>query len=292
MKRNEMNKWSALIAAAVDGEVEAAERERLERQLETSAECRSLLEALQEMGEILRFRMEVAADAADLDSLWPRIAAELDTAPAVEPIAEIDALTLQAFVDGELSGTQLARVSDQVAQSKTSRGQVKALAEMGELLRVSAESAADSVDFSQLWSRLDASVGEEIEARGGFQLAQPRPERRPSLFERMIMAIGGYRTVLASAATAVVLLAVLIPALINRGDDESATPVAADPAQLEIRVVHVNEFHADPGYAVTVDTGEDPASNVAPVIYIRPNASDADQETGPEGNPEFYGDPI
>ena len=109
------------------------------------------------------------------------------------------------------------------------------------------------------------------------------------LFGRFISAIGGYRTVLASAATAAVAVAVMLPFVLQ---DQAPDNIATDTnPTIEIHhVVHVEEWQANPGYQMYVD---DPHNGNAPVIYIRPDeafqSNDSDDTSDPNG---LFDNPI
>lgn len=213
--------------------------------------------------------VEVAADAVNLDSLWSRLEPKLTPHEAA-----IDVLTLQAYADGELEPAQAAKVASRLADSDMDRDRLGAIAEMGGLLRTRVDQAADSVDFGALWARLDSAVSADMETKGSLTKvpAAQRPARSGWL-DRFVAALGGYRSLFMSAATAVV--AVLVMVLVTRGsgpanDDES-------PQALEIRVVHINEVRSSPGYNVTVDQ----PAGTAPVIFIRPADSAPEQSQPP-----------
>ena len=159
--------WYRLVEASVDGELSEPELKDLRLEMAKRQELQDLEAALLEMRELVQTEVELAADSAPLHTLWPRIEQQLE----VESAVHIDALTLQAFADGELSGAEAATVATQLAESPDARERLAALAEMNTLLKESVEDVADTVDFDQLWNRLDEQIGDEIEARGGFQEA-------------------------------------------------------------------------------------------------------------------------
>lgn len=216
------------------------------------------------MRELVRMDVEMAADSVDLDGLWSRLEPQL-----VPQAAALDVLTLQAYADGELEPAQAAKVATRLAESEADRERLAAIAEMGGLLRTRVEQAADSVDFGALWARLDSAVSPDFEKQGSLARA-PAAERpaRMGWFDRFMAAIGGYRSIFMSAATAAV--AVLLMVFVTRGsgpaDDETPRP-------MEIRVVHINEVRSSPGYNVTVDQ----PAGTAPVIFIRPADSAPEQ---------------
>lgn len=284
--RHAHNDWYRLVEAAVDGELSEPELEELRQEMDTRQDLRDLEAALLEMRELVRTEVELVADAAPLHLLWPRIEQRLEAESAVE----IDALTLQSFADGELSGAEAATVAAQVAESPEARQRLSAMAEMGSLLQERVEGVADTVDFDQLWHRLDAEIGGEIEARGGFRPASEHPAREPRMgwLDRVLIAIGGYRAVAMSVATAV--LAVMVMLFVTQSGDQSGTDIADGGTQaLEIRVVHVNEVRSAPGYNVHADT----PTGAAPVIYIHPveDAGQPSEET-PEHNNGLFDNPI
>ena len=283
MKRREGKNWDELLHSYLDGELDKSERKAFEAELENSSELRAQLEALREMSGLLRTQVEMAADEADFGSLWAGIEARMDASEA----PSIDALQLQAFSDGQLTGKELSEVVSQVGNSKGAAEQLAAIGEMGDLLRAVVEPEVEAADYKQLWAALDAEIGGEIESRGALP---PREESgpvpaTPGAFQRLLAAIGGYRTMLASAATAAIVVLVLLPMMRGEGTETNKTQ------DLEIRVVHINEVRSDPGYAVTVDAFND---GNAPVIYIRPDTEQDDDESAPEGGEpdDLFDNPI
>lgn len=270
--------WNEMIHPYVDGELDAKERAAFEAELEINTELSAQVEALVEIGNLLRVEVDAAADGTDFGNLWGQLEGEL----AGEEQAAIDPLVLQAFADGQLEPAELATVAVEVGQSATAAQELAAIAEIGNLLRTSVEAEANAVDFGQLWARIDAEVGHEFEEKNSLAQESNRVSgTTPGLFERLVVAIGGYRAVLASAATAAVVVLVLFPLLGNDGPDDTNKT-----EDLEIRVVHINEVRSDPGYAVTVDNADD---GMAPVIYIRPE-SDAEGQEG--GDDDLFDNPI
>jgi hypothetical protein len=128
-----------------------------------------------------------------------------------------------------------------------------------------------------------------LEARGGFAATAPTEERPLGWFQRLVQAIGGYRALGFGVATAAIVLAILLPLMVMQSDETDS-----DGRPVEIRVVHVNEARAAPGYEVTVESD----NGVAPVIYIRPDQSQAPQPNdrapeAPQRDPnEPFNDPI
>lgn len=268
MKRQNDMSWDRLVEALVDGELDERERVELRRQMAQDEGLRAVERALVEMRELVRMDVEIAADAVDLDGLWSRLEPDL-TAHA----AAIDVLTLQAYADGELEPAESARIASRLAESEVDRERLAAIAEMGGLVRTRVDQAAASVDFGSLWARLDSAVSADMEAKGSLAKAPAaEPPARSGWLDRLLAAIGGYRSLVMSVATAVV--AVLVMVLVTRGsgpaDDEN-------PQALEIRVVHINEVRSSPGYNVTVDQ----PAGTAPVIFIRPADSAPEQSQPP-----------
>lgn len=272
MTRHDDN-WTQRIQAFVDGELDAAEREQVEAELARSEENAELAAALTEMGDLLRAANASALEETDFGGLWARLDGELGAQAAAAAAPSVQPLRLQAFADGQLSGHEAAEVAEVIAASPQARGELGAMAELGDLLRATSAAAVERADFAGLWRKLDAAVGEEITARGGIQTAPAAaPATAPTFWERVIAFVGGYRSVLLSGATAVAVVLVMLPLLSGGGNDGQGRDA------LEIRVVHINEVRSDPGYAVTVDAFND---GTAPVIYIRPEG----QET-PRGDDE------
>jgi len=282
MKRHDCTEWEAFIEAMVDGELTASDRNQLERELTQCEQCRARLDALTEMRELVRVRIEDAVGQVDFAPLWSGIQAGLEQEETAS-----NPLQLQAFADGELSSHEMLSVADELMRSPGAHRQLEAIAEMGDLIRASINHAVQSVDFEPLWRRLDEAVGKEIEARGGFRVALASRQAPPRMgwFDRVLAAIGGYRSILMSAATAAIVALILVP-ILNRGEvsepgepgvNSSMTQTVGSfdnrPQQLEIRVVHVNEVVSNPGHQVTVDSYD----GYAPVIYIRPEEDRRDQ---------------
>jgi anti-sigma factor RsiW len=273
MTRHDDN-WTQRIQAFVDGELDVAERERVEAELARSEEHAELAAALTEMGDLLRAANACALEEADFGGLWSRLDAELGAQDAAATAPAIDPLRLQAFADGQLSGHEAAEVAEVIAASPQARGELGAMAELGDLLRATSAAAVERADFAGLWRKLDAAVGEEITARGGIQTASAvatpaAPSATATFWERVIAFVGGYRSVLLSGATAVAVVLVMLPLLNGGGSDGQGREA------LEIRVVHINEVRSDPGYAVTVDAFND---GTAPVIYIRPEGQETPRD--------------
>lgn len=282
MKRKEAENWDELLHPYLDGELDENQSKRFEAELVKNSDLRTQLDALREMSGLLRTQVEVVADEVDFSSLWAGIESEIDASAA----SRIAPLQLQAFTDGQLTGQDLSEMVAAVGSSKSAAEEIAAIGEMGGLLRAAIEPEVEAADYDQLWAALDAEIGDEIENRG----ALPKTETTgsavatPGPFQRLLSAIGGYRTMFASAATAAIVVLVLLPML--RGDDQETNKTQ----DLEIRVVHVNEVRSDPGYAVTVDAFND---GTAPVIYIRPEAVE-DDERAPEGGEsnDLFDNPI
>lgn len=280
--------WLDLIERQVDGEISVEEARQLESALDHSSELSSIKSALLEMRELVRFEVEAAADSVDLDFLWARLEPSLRGAEVEPQVASAD---IMAFADGELSGSELSQLTERLSQSPIARKRLAALNEVGELVRASVAHAVEQTDFAPLWSRLESAVSKDMEARSGLAVTPSSQTERPrNWVQRFVEAIGGYRALGFGAATAAVMLAILLPLTVFRSDGGDGDE---NPA-LEIRVVHVNEARAAPGYEVTVESD----NGVAPVIYIRPDQSQAPEPTdraphAPQRDPyERFNDPI
>lgn len=265
MKRHDCKINENLIEAMLDGELDGTTRAGLEKELLECESCRNLAGALSEMRDLLQTRMAQVSDSVNYAQMWTGIESTLEAEGRLAP----DPLLLQAFADGELEGRDLIKASDHVANSETAHRRVDAIAEIGDLLRARMESVADAVDYTQMWTRLEAQVAPALEARSVLPVAAAPlhmgPMTQVSWLQRVLAAIGGYRTVLASAATAAILLAVLLPWIMSQPGDDQEQTLAEHPQQsLEIRVVHVDGMFSDEGHQVTVES----ADGYAPVIYI------------------------
>jgi hypothetical protein len=279
MNRHDCNKIAPLIEASLDGELDKSELSALEMALESCEDCRAHASAVTECGDLLRLKVERAVASVDLSDVWSFIETRLDAESAVQ----LDPLMLQAFADGELSGSELARVADQVSLSDSARGRLSALGEIGDLTRLAIEEAADSIDYDPLWSKLDAAVGAEIEARGEMPLSrEAKAVASGRLVDRFLEAIGGYRAILMSAVTAAAVVLLMLPAIGGNQDEQPQQ-------QVEIRVF-VNEVRSNPGYSVSVDSSE----GSAPVIYIQPTDDEEFQwpEVDPQTNETIIDNPI
>lgn len=286
MKRQN-NNWNAFLHPYVDGELDEQERAAFEAELEDNVELQGQVAAIRELASLMRVEIETVADATNLDGLWAQIETSLpaESADAVAmeatPGPAIGPLQLQAFADGQLSGHDLSEVAIQVGRSSQMGNEIAAIGEMGDLVRAVVDSELDAVDFSNLWPRIDAAIGEEFKAERPAQTAPAEP--RVTLFERILAFVGGSRAILASAATAAVVVLVMLPML--RGGDETVE----DSQPLEIRVVHINEVRSEPGYAVSVDAFND---GNAPVIYFREEANDPGEQDEDEDPDAMFDNPI
>ena len=281
MAQEQDKKSAEKLHAFVDSELNAGETQRLKDHLLDCKEDRLRVEAIQEIGTLVRAHMDDVLSSVSFDGLWPAIDSAL-TLNEVEK-QEVDPLVLQAFADGQLSGGDLSQASIAVSHSSEDRERISAIAEMGDLVREASEQEVSQADFSQLWSRLEAEWDRDQSASRA-EANTPQPST-PSFMSQLFNVIGGYRSVLMSAATAAAVVLLLLPMINN--NDEAA--VDNNPQQLEIRVVHINEVRSDPGYNVTVDS----FNGTAPVIYIRPQEEPLDTtDAGNENDEPVFNNPI
>ncbi|MCA9564063.1 MAG: hypothetical protein KC561_11275, partial [Myxococcales bacterium] len=190
------------IHALIDGELDPQAAKAVEAELDGSPELRGQADAFALLGSLMRENASEAADSMDFSSLWGGIDAAISE---VDP--EISALKLQAFVDGELPGRETAQAAAMIAKSERVQQEVEAIGQMGDLLRASFEDAAEGVDFKQMWHRLEAEVGAEMDAKAGVAAAEPAtPTYRPSLWGRISAFWGGSRAMVMGAATAVAVV--------------------------------------------------------------------------------------
>lgn len=276
--KEEHDRWLRSVEAELDDELDPNQAVTLRAELASDPEAQQVREALLELRSLVRAEVDQALEQTQFSRLWPRIEEQLEAEAALHP------LDLQAFADGELHGRELGRAAAAVGRSAAAQGRLEAVAELGEMARLPVTRAAEQADFGQLWLRLERSLEAEAAAAARVPVRRPAQAAEPGFWQRLLQVLGGPRTVLACVATAAILLAVLLPGLVSNGDETDS------PQPLEIRVVHVNETRAAPGYEVTVDSNE----GVAPVIFIRPDQSQApNPERPPIGDPHApFHDPI
>ena len=244
-----------------------------------------MAKAIEEMRDLLRTSVEVVADSVHFGNLWVGIESRIDAAQA----RAFSPLELQAFADGELSAEAAVALATKTAMKSDSRDRIASLSEMGGLLRQHVADVADSTDFSTLWPRIEAKVDEQLAQAELKKNQSETASPQVGWFGRFITAIGGYRTVLASAATAAIAVAVMLPfALRDEAPDNIATDI--NPTIEIHHVVHVEDWQANPGYEVVID---DQHNGNAPVIYIRPDeafqSNDSNDASDPNG---LFDNPI
>lgn len=65
---------------------------------------------------------------------------------------------LQRFYDGELGIYRAQRVANRIKDNPDDQKRLKALDQMGQMVRIAAEENADAADFSQLWAKVNQGI--------------------------------------------------------------------------------------------------------------------------------------
>jgi hypothetical protein len=281
MAQKQDKKSTDKLHAFADSELDTGEKQRFQAHLLDSPEDRLRVEAIREIGLLVRAHMDNVLSSVAFTDLWPSIDSALSKDELEE--SELNPLMLQAFADGQLSGGDLSHTSSAVAHSPKDRERVSVIAEMGDLVREVSEQEIAQADFSQLWSGLETEWDRD---QSISKVKEVAPQLSTASFMgQLLNAIGGYRSVFMSAVTAAAVVLFLLPMINKNAESE----VDNNPQQLEIRVVHINEVRSDPGYNVTVDS----FNGTAPVIYIRPQEEPIDTtDAGNENDEPVFNNPI
>lgn len=196
----------------------------------------------------------------------------------MRPLTQTETQLLERYVDGELSPADAAQAEALLESEESAREHVAAVEELRMLVRAPVEHAMTAVDFDALARRIDEAVAVEALAAQPERASAQAPASA-GFFARFIEAIGG-RTVLASAATAVIVVLVMLP-FTNRGGGGEAVQIHNHYYELAPAETVGYEWETiEKGYNGTFTPG-DKAEDMAPVIWISPGSGEGDFEKVP-----------
>lgn len=271
-----------LLERFADGELSDAEHATVAAMLDEDADAREYVAALAELRELVALPLDAAAETVDFSGLFDRVEARLDAPERSRALDE----KVVAFADGQLADADKTRVSAYIDAHPGARAGFDAIRDLGEIVRAPIDAASATVDFAALARRIDAAIDRE--------LASVAPARRevaaqPSLWHRLLDAIGGPRAILASAVTAAAAFVILRPGT----QPDPATPVEIHNHYYEMPAAETVGYDFDSiqkGFQGTFQP-EDKVADMAPVIWITAEApTDAPDGSSPAAN-AFQKDP-
>ena len=204
---------------------------------------------------------------------------KISSTPTQYATPAVDAAMAICWADGELDAQQSAAV----ASSPEALAHAESVKELGDAVRWMTEDAAASVDFSLLRARLDADLDGVDAEREAAQVAArvaAEPEKA-SLWERVSSFLGANKGVFASAVTAMLVAAVMVPLLSNNGGSD---------VEIHNHYPVVDSVDYQKGYSGVVTPGSKD-NDEAPIVWFEPTntaaaADDAVEEGSADGTGE------
>lgn len=282
-----------LIELYADGEIDPADRPRVEQALASDPAAQEYLAVVEELRQAVRLPVEAALENVSFDGLFDRVMK--DAAPAATPtVLRVPELELLAMTraDGEtLSDIDQDRVSAYLHATPDAADAVVGLGELRDAFVLPVEQAAERVDFEALARRIDSAL-DSIDAERSTTHSMTPAERR-TLWTAVSAFVSDHRAVFASALTAAAVVALMLP-MIQRptatpaADTEVATPAPTVINNYYVTSPVVDSVEFEPGYWSGVTPG-DADADIAPVIWIAPESKDdgdgASAEPIPTGTP-------
>lgn len=261
-----------------DGEIDDADRVRVEAWLSAEGPHTEYLAQLREFTPILRTPIECATERARFEGLLARIDGVLDTAPAPRRNAELE-MHAMALADHETVDPAVAqRVRDYLAATPAAESAFRGIAETRDLLRLPIEQATERADFASLAARLDARI-DALEREQAAARA-PAPAASLGVFAAIAAWFGAHRGVLASGLAAAAATAVVL-AVSGPSASDSNTPadeMARQPTVINnyyIAAPVVDSMEYERGFWGSVSPG-DREHDIAPVVWFEPEAAPAE----------------
>jgi hypothetical protein len=284
-----------LLDLHFDGELSGVEASRAESVASTDTLARAYLHNLAVIRAMVQIDHKRALEQVDFENVFSRVAARLADVGMRD--AELELLAM-AQADGEpLSQDDEGRVAAYLAASPEARSSVTGLGVLGDLARADAARLAD-VDLSAMRDSLKRALDAEDARAATSNAAHTTNEQ--SIGQRIWAWMRPYQAVWASAATALVMGAVLVPRLsLDNERDKSNRPaqtvvnnyyVGADAAaQAAATGVMIESVEYNPGYWASVRPGN-PEQDIAPVVWIAadPLAEGTDSDDGSAAGGTLY----
>lgn len=280
-----------LIELYADGEIDAADRPRVEAALESDPAAREYLAVVEELRDAVRLPVEAALERVSFDGLFDRVMG--DAAPTQLRNPELELLAM-ARADGEpLSDTDRERVQTYLASTDAAKDAVAGLGELRDAFVLPVEQAAERVDFEALGRRIETAL-DAIDAERGSS-TELTPQQKRSMWTTVAAFVGEHRAVFASAITAAAVVALMLPMINRPTADNPVAPEVASPAPTVINNYYltspvVDSVEFEPGYWSGVTPG-DADADIAPVIWIVPETKDGEDE-GASAEPAPTGTPL
>lgn len=263
-----------LLELYADGELDSADLPAVETALRDIPEASSYLEALQELSMVVRTPIDIATERVSFEGLFSRVMSDVDAAgPAV------DAAMAIRWADGELSAQQSASV----VSSPEALAHAESVKELGDAVRWMTEDATASVDFSLLRARLDADLDGVDATREAAQVAArvaAEPEKA-GLWARLSSFLGANKGVFASAVTAMLVAAVMVPLLTSNGGSD---------VEIHNHYPVVDSVDYQKGYSGVVTPGSKD-DDEAPIVWFEPtNTASAADDAREDGSADGTGE--
>jgi len=260
-----------LVELYADGEIDAEEKIAAEEVLDREPAAAEYLLALRELTDVVRAPIEDATERVDFSGLFAQVMNQACASSHVGATrnAELEILAM-TLADGELhDDAEIARVQAYLVAQPLARDAFEGLSELSELVRMPIEQAADRVDFDALALRIERAIDAEPTP---LPVASAETSAAPGFFARLWSSISA-NPVFASAATAVVVVAIMLP-FMNKGNTPTVTNDAQVASAPTTTVVHNHYYMAapqeiiqEPGYSSMVQHGDED-SDFAPVVWF------------------------
>jgi hypothetical protein len=263
-----------LLELYADGELDAAQRAEVERELETNREARDYLDTLHELHFAAQTPFDLQAESIDFDRISANVMAALDNeAPsAAKRDAELELLAMSRYDGERLRPADEERVAHYLDVTPAAREGLQALSELREVVRMPVERAAESVDFGLLAGRIMRAV----EREDGPKHA-PSAATAPSVWQQIANWFGSHRAMAAGFAGAVVALAIALPLTLSQRNQQPTIN------NYYVGTPSIDTVGYDPGHWGSYRPGDDMH---APVVWIEADPSSLQDVNGesPEGH--------
>lgn len=252
-----------LIELYADGELPAADQATVEKALADDPAAGEYLAALTELRDAVRAPIEHATEQVSFEGLFARVMSDIDAADA--RTADADALA-HRWLDGEaLAPDEAERAEAYVAAHEDWSAHAGAVRELGDVVRASVAPAVEAADFALMREKVFGEI-DAIEAAESAAKQSAAGAAAPSLWARMTEFFGAHRGVVASAVTAMLVAAVMVPIL------------GRDSGDIEIHnhFPSIDGVEYQKGYSGTVVPSGTKAAGDAPIVWFEPAEGSAD----------------
>lgn len=257
-----------LLELYADGELPEADVPTVERALAEDPAAGEYLAALAELRDAVRAPIEHATESIAFDGLFARVMADVDAAATRTEAS--DSLA-HRWLDGEeLATDEAARAEAYIEASPEWSAHAGAVRELGEIVRASIEPAVEAADFALMREKVNAELDAwEASKAASSTAAREAAEAaaRPGLWARMADFFGAHRGIMASAVTAMLVAAVMVPLLGRDGDVE-----------IHNHYPIIDGVEYQKGYSGTIVPHGTKSAGDAPIVWFEPAEGSADAD--------------